>query len=141
MSTKQSTSIPLQMRYFAIFLGIALLFWLPIEDIAETWVILFAIALSTWLAVALFIAKRISLRSRLFSHVLVGTFAGILVTPIALLLMVFKTGFHAHEVPDYTTQQLISIVWKTPIWVIGGFLIGLGSGIWLTNREITSLPE
>ena len=141
MSAKQSTSVPLQMRYFAILLGIALLFWLPIEDSAEAWAILFAIAISTWLAIALLLIKRISFRSILFDHVFVGTFAGILVTPIALLLMAFKIGLHSHEVPDYTIQQVISAIWKTPIWIIGGFLIGAGSGIWVSSREKAALTE
>jgi uncharacterized membrane protein YedE/YeeE len=129
------------LRYWGIFLGIALLFWLPIEDTTETWALLFAIAISTWLAIAFFLSKRVKLRSLLVEYILSGTLAGILVTPIALLLMAIKTGFHAHEAPEYTSQQLVSTVWKTPLWIVGGFLVGLGSGIWLIYRETTATIE
>jgi hypothetical protein len=129
------------MRFLAIFLGMALLFWFPIEDTAVTWATLFAMSISGWLAIAFLIKKPLSLRSLLYNHILTGFLAGILITPIALLLIVFKTGFHAHEAPDYTIDQLISIVWKTPIWVVGGLVVGLGSGVWMTARETPTITE
>ena len=127
--------LPLQMRFLAIILGVTLLLWLPIEDTTEIWAILFAIAISIWLAIAFLTPKRVSLRSPLYNYILIGSLAGILITPVALLLMAFKTGLHGHETPDYTVQQLISILRRTPIWIAGGFLIGTGGGIWLTKRQ------
>jgi hypothetical protein len=129
------------MRYLAIFLGIALLFWLPIEDTAENWAILFALAISAWFAVAVLISNRVTFRSLLLNYILIATIAGAFVTPIALLLMAFKTGMHAHGAPEYSAQQLVSVVWKTPIWIAGGFLMGLGGGIWMVNRGATSHSE
>jgi hypothetical protein len=123
------------MRFFAILLGIALLFWLPVEDTAETSAVLFAIAISTWLAIALFKSKRADFRPSLYNYILAGSLAGILVTPIALFLMVFKTGLHGHEAPDYTTQQFIAVARRMPAWITGGFLIGMGSGIWITKKQ------
>lgn len=134
MSTKRGAT-SLQMRFLAIILGIVLLFWLSIEDTSETWAILFSIAISACLAIVFLGANRLSVRSLLYNCILIGTLAGILVTPIALLLMVFKTGLHGHEAPDYTAQQFISVVRRMPVWIVGGFFIGLGSGIWITRQQ------
>jgi len=141
MSAKPTPNLPLPMRLLAICLGISLLLWLPIEDTAVTWTILFAMSISVWLAIAFLIKKPLSFRFLLYDHILAGALAGFLVTPIALLLIVFKTGLHTHEAPDYTIEQFISTVWKTPIWIVGGLLIGLGSGIWMITRETPANSE
>jgi len=134
MSTSQKT-IPLRMRLIAIILGMVFLFWLPIEDTSEYSAILFSIAICGWLAAAYLIQRMKTKPATLTLFILVGSIAGILVTPLTLFLMAFKTGFHGHHSPEYTTQQLLSVVRKTPVWLIGGFLISFGSGIWHINRQ------
>ena len=42
-------------RFLAILLGTALLFWLPFEDTSETMAILFAYIITAWLVAALLI--------------------------------------------------------------------------------------
>lgn len=134
MSTQQKT-IPLRMRLTAIILGMVFLFWLSIEDESEYFAILFSISICSWLAAA-FLMQRIKTHPANLHHfIILGTIAGALITPLALFLMAFKTGLHGHPSPDYTAQQILSVIRKTPIWILGGFLISLGSGIWFLNRQ------
>ena len=134
MSTQQET-IPLQMRFIAIILGMVFLFWLPIEDTNEYGAILFSIIICSWLAASDLIRRQKSHPENLIQFVLVGSFAGVLITPLTLFLMAFKTGLHGHQAPDFTAQQFLSVARKTPIWLLGGFLISLGSGIWQIHRQ------
>lgn len=128
------TPIPLRLRYLAILLGMVFFLWLPFEDTSESIALLGGILTSTWLA-AVFLTKKQEPQTNLLNYVLAGSLAGILVTPITLLLMVLKTGLHAHVEPDFTYPQIVSVVQRTPIWLIGGFLVGLGRGLWLAQNQ------
>ena len=134
MSTPQS-AIPLRMRLTAILLGMVFLFWLPFEDSSPTAALLLALAISAWGGAYILAKAQKPLQRVLFRAVLAGTLAGIAITPLALFLMAFKAGLHSHQTPDFTPDQIISVIYRGPIWLVGGFLIGLGSGIWLTARQ------
>lgn len=134
MSTNKST-IPLRIRYFAILLGMVFFFWLPFEDTSEIIPLLLACLFSAWIAAVYLSKTQKRFRAILPNYILVGTLAGIAITPLTILLMALKTGLHGHSTPDFPPQQIISVVQRTPIWGIGGLLIGLGRGIWLTNRQ------
>lgn len=135
MNISQS-SIPLRMRISAIFFGMAFFLWLPLEDSNETIVIFFAFSIAVWLALALLRRKNTLTSLPIHYFILTGILAGAAVTPLTLLLMAFKTGLHAHTVSDYSYQQIISIIYRTPIWVVGGVFISMGLGIWVKNRPI-----
>ena len=133
MSTQQKT-IPLRMRLTAIILGMVFLLWLPIEDTSEYTAIVFAFAICGWLAAAFLMLRMKTHPAKLYYFILFGSIAGAFITPLTLFLMAFKTGLHGHQSPDYTAQQMLSVVRKTPIWILGGFLISLGSGILFLKR-------
>lgn len=128
-------------RSFTILLGVALLFWVPFEDSSENPAILFAYVISTWLVGALFIRFK---NPSLFSIINIS-FAGILtgatITPLIILLMVLKIGLHAHLVPDYSYEQFISIINRTPIWFISGFLTGMGFGLITKSIYVRQEPN
>lgn len=132
--SKVFPAIPLRIRYLAIILGMLFFLWIPIEDTSEIPALLFAMATSAWLATTFLARVNKSFPSILLNYLLMGTLAGIAVTPLTLTFMAVKTGLHGHSAPDFTTQQMISIIRRTPIWLVGGFLIGLGSGLWFSNR-------
>ncbi len=134
MNEKQK-NIPLRMRLLVIILGMVFLFWLPIEDTTMFTAICFAFAICTWTAAIYLIRDKQTRPANLKYFILAGTIAGALVTPTALFILAFKTGLHGHQSPDFTTQQILSMIRKTPFWIIGGFLIGTGSGILITNRS------
>ena len=134
MSTTKP-AIPLRMRLTAILLGMVFLFWIPYEDSSTTITLLLALAACAWGAIYLLVKtwkpdQRILLRT-----ILAGALAGAAVTPLALLLMAFKTGLHSHQAPDFSPEQILSVIYRSPIWLVGGFLIGLGSGIWLNSHK------
>jgi hypothetical protein len=104
----------------------AFFFWLPFEDTSEIIPLLLACLFSAWMAAVYLSKPQKRFRATLPNYILAGTLAGMAITPLTLLLMALKTGLHGHATPDFTTQQIVSVVQRTPIWVGGGFLIGLG---------------
>jgi hypothetical protein len=121
--------MPLWLRLAALPIAIALILWLPLEDVGIRSVYLLSAGISAWWAARL-IAK-FSAGQRRFSirHIMVGAAAGIAVTPLALLLMAFKSGLHGHGSPDFTVGQMQAVVLRTPVWVIAGSLLGWGVAI------------
>ena len=127
--------LPLQMRWAAILLGMVLLCWLPIEDTSENFALGMALALSVWGAATYLILPQKPFASPLWNALLAGSLTGGAITPLTLLLMAFKSGLHSHPTPDFTPTQIVSIINRTPIWLLGGFLIGLGSSLWRVYRQ------
>ena len=123
-------------RIFAVLLGIAFLFWVPLEDSSENPAILFAYFFSTWLVAALLIRFKKPTPFTTINIIFAGILSGATVTPLIHLLMVFKIGLHAHLVPDYSYEQFVSVFNRTPIWFISGFLTGMGFGMIIENRHI-----
>ena len=124
------------LRMLAILLGIALLFWFPLEDSSENPAILFAYFISTWLVSALLNRFKNQSLITIIIVIFAGILAGAIITPLILFLMVLKTGLHAHLVPDYTYEQFISIINRIPIWFFSGFLTGIGLGITMKSKYI-----
>lgn len=114
------------MRLLALVLGIALLFWLPIEDVSEQSVVLFAALVSAWLGLRYLLPARPGEIHYLRRYLLTGALAGLAVTPLALFLMALKTGFHGHYAPDFTIEQMQAVLYRAPVWVFVGLLLGLG---------------
>lgn len=123
-----------RLRNLALLEGAGLLFWLPIEDLSTSWVIGFAILLSTTAAAWAFM--RLQERRRLPGWMLplAGLLAGLAVTPFSVFLMAFKSGLHGHTLPDFTPAQVASVLARTPVWTGAGLLIGLGLGLWRQAR-------
>jgi hypothetical protein len=114
------------MRLLALALGIALLLWLPIEDVSEQSVVVFAALVSAWLALRYWLTVQPGEIRYWLRYLLVGALTGLLVTPLALFLMALKTGLHGHNIPDFTLEQMQAVFYRTPIWVFVGLLFGLG---------------
>jgi len=114
------------LRISAISLGILWIFWLPVEDDSLLAVYLFAIVSST---LSVFRVERSHLLKSWkpgFRMVSLGCLAGTLVTPVALLLMAFKSGLHGHNTSDYAPNQILAVIRSFPIWFAGGGILGLG---------------
>jgi hypothetical protein len=140
-----------RLRVTALFLGACILLWLPFEDTRITWPLGFGIAITAWCAVFLvnrylasITAKHPQVRplALLARFSLVGLLAGLAVSPLTLFLMVFKTGLHGHGFPDFTFDQLLSVLRRTPVFGLSGLLLSLGIGIILlyaTNKHANRL--
>ncbi len=60
-----------------------------------------------------------------------GLLFGLLTGLLTLILMVIKTGLHAHGL-EFTLEQINWIIRQIPVWTTAGLLAGLGAGL-LTN--------
>ena len=136
-----STQFPISLRkrLLGILLGFTIILWLPVEDTDVTIALLFAISLCAWQINVILSRLKNQSPFPLRYFILLGALAGAAITPIAILLLVFKIGMHAHSCPDYTNQQIISLIERTPIWLAGGFFISTGLGIRFLNHQ--TLPE
>jgi hypothetical protein len=130
MNKIKSRKTPLGLRVAALALGVALLVWLPFEDQNVIVVIIFAAALCVWFAVRYLWFIPPAQRRYALRCLLVGAAAGLALAPMAILLMIAKSGLHGHDVPDFTLTQITSILWRAPLWTIGGALVGFGGGLW-----------
>ena len=127
--TYTSITSPYQRIYRLIAFAIGFcLIWMSFEDTNERWVIFFAL-LAAALVTAFLLEKY---QERLISwwlYTLLGCLGGILVTLAAILLMSIKTGLHSHSSPEYTPEQFTSVILRTPVWMLVGFLTGTAVGI------------
>lgn len=124
------------MRIVGIFIGLLILIWLSIEDRNELLVVLASGAVCAWIAARLLLIPPDSDRQLLIRHALAGIGAGALLVPIAILLMSIKNGIHSHITPDFSLDQMQSVLMRAPYFILSGFLIALGIGIWrLVKRD------
>jgi hypothetical protein len=126
---QKSPPRPLWLRWSGILLGVGFFIWLPFEDQTTQVVTFLAIAISIWSAIAFFYFPYLRSWPRIRRYVATGLLAGIAVTPITLLLIIVKTGLHAHPTPDFTNQQILLSLQRMPIWIISGILTGFGIGL------------
>jgi hypothetical protein len=124
----QKSRAPAWLKLSAIALGALLLVWLPLEDTDEKRALAFAAALNAWLVIRYLNRLSPANRKSLLKHILAGALAGLAITPAALFLMAFKTGMHGHGTPDFTAEQILSVINRTHIWGSAGLLLGLLSG-------------
>ncbi len=124
----------LWLRWTALGTGMALLAWLPLEDVNPAWPLLLS-GLACFLAAAALLRRAPAGRRAAFGLQLLAGLLGGAAAPLgAVLLMVFKTGVHTHAVPDFTPAQISEVLTRTPIFALGGLLMGLGAALWRKAR-------
>jgi hypothetical protein len=125
-SSPQNPLLVRRLRILGIILGIGLLVWLSVEESGDVWVLIFSGAISALVAAQAWLRLKDRAKKPPYWLPLAGFLAGLLVTPLALLLMALKTGLHGHQGPDFSGSQILSVILRTPVWVISGLLTGLG---------------
>jgi hypothetical protein len=128
-------------RLAGLFLGFSILVWLPVEDQTELTVLIFSAAICTWFAARLLRTPSESGKQLIFRHILVGLGAGLILAPVALLLMAIKSGIHGHGNPDFSVEQMKSVLARTFYYALSGTLISLGIGIWRLAKKQDSELE
>ena len=137
MSSPTGTKGKFWLRISGLILGTGVLVWLPVEERSELGVLVISGAICTWSAVWLLIKPFLNEKQLIMRHILVGTGAGLILAPLAILLMALKSGIHGHGMPDFTVSQMQDILSRIPYFVLSGFLVGVGSGLWrLAMREL-----
>jgi hypothetical protein len=114
------------------FSGLLWFFWLGYEDRSLTSVMLIAVAIIIAVSMTIFyrtIWSREAPGSRgFFWTSLLGLAAGLSVGPTTVLLVAVKISLHDHTVPDFTAQDMVSVLNRMPIWGIIGLLSGMALG-------------
>ena len=124
-----SSKLPLRLRWSGLALGVLTLAWLPLEDTHTVYLTSLSLLWSAWTAG--WLAARPRVRAWLASggwvFALLGAAAGLLSAPVAVGLVIFKAGLHAHGFLDFTLFQLTQLLLRTPIWVAAGGVVGYGA--------------
>lgn len=135
-------------RLVVIFSAVAFLFWLPLEDVHSLTVQGFA-AWFCWLAAwrwgptaSIKIVRAEKMARPTMSWLIrtslalaEGVFFGLLVAPLAVLLMLLKSGLHGHPSPDFSLEQVQEVLWRVPLWCLVGALLKLGTSLLKMARE------
>ena len=110
------------LRISGLILGIGILIWLPIEEGSELGVLLISGAICIWSAIWILRVPVKNDKQLLLRHAIVGVGAGLLLAPMAIILMALRTGIHGHGTPDFTVGQMQDILSRMPYFVLSGFL-------------------
>lgn len=70
--------------------------------------------------------KNVFRRYFLLGSVGLGVLLGVGTACIAALLMLLKTGWHAHIFPDFPFGMILDTLGRAPAWAMAGALVGLG---------------
>jgi hypothetical protein len=123
--------------------GLGWFFWLGYEDIGLGPVLLLSMWLSAAYVLTLWrrwaVLTGLSWGQVLIRTGLAGLVAGLTTAPLADVFMLAKIALHAHPVPDFSTQDLLAVLARTPVWTAAGLAAGLAWGLWMTGR--TSSPR
>jgi hypothetical protein len=74
--------------------------------------------------------KRLTFGIWLLLSVVLGSLFGLGSALLTVILMILKTGLHAHG-PEFSALEINWIVQQIPWWTLGGMLGGLGLGLLL----------
>lgn len=149
---RSRTPTPIWYRVLFLIVGIIWIIWLSIEDSSERGVLLFSVTFSVLLALRFVITNSAQSTNgdlkyplpevqqstkKFMFYPIVGAVTGLAVTPIAIFMMALKTGLHSHLAPDFTSAQVTTVLIRTPIWIIGGLLIGVGMSLisWSEDKK------
>jgi hypothetical protein len=118
-------------RVAYIILGALTLLWLPLEETGVRNPQALALAAGVLVGVSLWVRR---LQAASGSHWLrsvgIGGLAGLVTAPLAVFLMIFKSGLHSHGFPEYSTSQILDVLGRTPLWTAAGSVAGLLAGLW-----------
>jgi hypothetical protein len=117
-------------RLIALVCGIAIFFWLRLEDNTILPAVLAGLALSL-LAAFLWLnnkfgGKTLRLRDALLGAALFGALCGMGTAAVTAGLMLLKNGMHGHFFPDYPFGVIVEILQRAPLWALAGGLASLG---------------
>jgi hypothetical protein len=130
----RSSSLPLWLRLVGLIIGASLFIWIPYEDQGVLWVLFLSVTICGWLAIRFLLNSTAPSWKMVAWHSLVGGVAGLSIVPLALLLMILKSGLHGHSTPDFTIEQIQSVIRLMPLASLSGSMIGLGCGLYRSVR-------
>jgi hypothetical protein len=112
-----------------LLLGLTVLVWLTVEENSLPGVLIVSGLICSWVGIWLLLKTDSYNKHGLMRHVLIWGAAGTLLVPLAITLMAIKTAMHGHGTPDYSIEQMQAVLSRMPFFIIGGILVGAGSGL------------
>jgi hypothetical protein len=73
-------------------------------------------------------------RRRVGSAAMGGCILGALVPLLAAAMMLVKVALHSHVQPDFSPDDLLAVLGRIPVWVIGAGLVGAAAGLASAGR-------
>jgi hypothetical protein len=114
-------------RIIVAVTGVLWFIWIGIEDQSPISVLIMAaimvLALLTTSLERHFSRLPESAVRRFVVIVSSGLVGGLLVTPVAVLLMAVKVSLHNHSVPDFSRPDVIQVLYSTPAWALGMLML------------------
>ncbi len=110
--------------------GLALLLWLPQEDQTPRAAVMLAAA-----AAGLGLWRGLASRPPGWAWAGGGAMAGLAVAPLAVALILVKSGLHAHGFLELGPRVLLALLLATPGWGLGGALAGGLAAIFFLQRR------
>jgi hypothetical protein len=129
------TTLKRRLRFTTLAFGILFFAWITIEDTSTQWVMILGIGGSILATISILVYNNHDHLSPWLVYPSSGLLCGLLVTPLAVVLMAVKTGLHSHITPDFSLQQIILVLKTTPIWAVSGLLVGTGTAIWRQGKN------
>lgn len=134
-------NIPLLIRFISISWAVLVLLWLSTEDVSTIAPVIagfIGISLVMWNWLQLLYADGAAGATRqLVIAVLFGAVIGAGTILGSVLLMFFKTAWHAHAFPDYPLLMMMAMLERAPSWALAGALCG--AAIWLLRLSVRDL--
>jgi hypothetical protein len=73
-------------------------------------------------------------RRRVGNAAMGGCILGALVPLLAAAMMLVKVALHSHIQPDFSPDDLLAVLGRIPVWVIGAGLLGAAAGLASAGR-------
>jgi hypothetical protein len=113
------------LRLAGLLLGMGILLWIPFEDTTTRWVLGFAAAICCFYGVKLYASQKVlGNMGQTARGAVLGALSGLLVSPLAVMLMAFKGGLHGHGFPDFSAAQVQAVIGLLPYFALSGLTLG-----------------
>ena len=117
----QKKEFPLSLRWAWLFWVAFFFFWQRTEDVDLIIVTLLGLSASGLILFSFTATKEFA--QTLPAYLLSGLTAGLLVTPLILILIVFKSSLHAHGFFELPSGQITDILINSFYWLFIGPLV------------------
>lgn len=120
-----------------IFTGLAALAWVGFEDrgLAAVVGLSWAACLSALLTARFRRGRKGAPSGGWRWWLTAGGLAGASVGPLGSVLILVKTGLHAHPTADFSAADVGALLWSIPGWALSGALLGAGAALVETSRR------
>jgi hypothetical protein len=130
-----------RVRISGLLLGILIMVWLSIEESSTLGVVILSGMACSWTAGWLLQKTSTDGNQLIFWPIIIIGGAGLLLAPLAILLMALKSGLHGHGTPDFSPGQLQAVFSRMPFYTMAGILIGTGFGLLRYATRFSSKEE